>query len=303
MDEIGDDADDEVRCDAMTKRLITLIAVTLTVAACSGTENSTNSTMLSVPVKNAAPSKSSTTTLQPRSVSTPPPRGSATTTSTVRGVIAPTTLPPIAIPASGSNACGAQGPCKIGQTGPAGGIVFYVAPTPQKWGQFMEVRPEAFEQIAHDTCNLDSYNSYSAGKVGDGIIQTAAVIAACAKDGKPNNAGSYARVNAHRQNGFGNWFIPSKDELQALINSKVVTFATDRDLTSGTWVTKPSSPTARGFDVLYGLKKEVLAGTAPSSRGGTVRNVEAMSDGPQSYGNPNNRWGWIYIARAFGPTS
>lgn len=181
--------------------------------------------------------------------------------------------------------------------------MFYVAPTPQKWGQFMEVRPQAFEQIEPDTCNLDSYTAYSAGKVGDGITQTATVISACAKDGKPANAGSYARVNAHRQNGFGNWFIPSKDELQALINSKVVTFATDRDLTSGTWVNKPSSPTSRGFDVLYGLKKEVIAGTAPYSRGGTVRNVEAMSDGPQSYGNPNNRWGWIYIARAFGPTS
>jgi hypothetical protein len=26
-----------------------------------------------------------------------------------------------------------------------------------------------------------------------------------------------------------------------------------------------------------------------------------MSDGTQSYGNPNNRWGWFYITRAFGP--
>ena len=283
----------------MTKRLISLIAVSLMVAGCSRTENSTT---ISVPVKNAAPSKSSTTIVRPP-LSTVAPRGSATTTSTVRGVNPPTTLPPMAVPTTGSNVCGAQGPCKVGQTGPAGGIVFYVAPTPQKWGQFMEVRPQVFEQIAPDTCNLDSYTAYSAGKVGDGITQTAAVISACAKDGKPTNAGSYARVNAHKQNGFGNWFIPSKDELQALINSKVVTFATDRDLTSGTWVNKPSSPTSRGFDVLYGLKKEVIAGTAPYSRGGTVRNVEAMSDGPQSYGNPNNRWGWIYIARAFGPTS
>jgi len=80
-----------------------------------------------------------------------------------------------------------------------------------------------------------------------------------------------------------------------------VAFATDRDLTSGTWVNKPTAADSRGFDVLYGLRKEVLAGTAAYSRGGTVRTVEVMSDGTQSYGNPNNGWGWIHIARAFGP--
>jgi hypothetical protein len=197
--------------------------------------------------------------------------------------------------------CTAQGPCKVGQTGPAGGIVFYAATTPQPWGQYMEVRPEAFEQIIADTCNLSAYDAYATGKLGDGLTQTNAVIASCAKDGKPAAAGSYGRVDAHKQNGFDDWFIPSKDELQQLVNSKVVTFATDKDLTSGTWAMKPNDAANRGFDVLWGVKKEVIAGTAPSSRGGTVRNVEIMSDGSQSYGNANNRWGWIYIARAFGP--
>jgi hypothetical protein len=189
----------------------------------------------------------------------------------------------------------------VGQTGPAGGIVFYAAATPQKWGQYMEVRPEAFETITPDTCNLSAYDSYATGKIGDGITQTAAVIAACAKDGKPAAAGSYARVDAYKQNGYEDWFVPAKDELQALLDSKVVNFPTDTDLTSGTWANKPADPAARGFDVVYGVKKEMLAGTSPASRGGTVRNVEIMSDGTQSYGNPNNRWGMIYIARAFGP--
>jgi len=205
------------------------------------------------------------------------------------------------IPAIGANACTTAGPCKVGQTGPAGGIVFYAAATPQKWGQYMEVRPEAFETITPDTCNLSAYDSYATGKIGDGITQTAAVIAACAKDGKPAAAGSYARVDAYKQNGYEDWFVPAKDELQALLDSKVVNFPIDKDLTSGTWAMKPKDAAARSFDVVYGVKKEMLAGTSPLSRGGTVRTVEIMSDGTQSYGNPNNRWGIIYIARAFGP--
>ena len=279
----------------------------------------------------------SVTTLAPRSIPTTGPRATATTqpktattaptrttlpVATTRPTAAPTTLAPSAAPTTAipvapttvapttvaataptvaANSCTAQGPCKVGQTGPAGGIVFYAATTPQPWGQYMEVRPEAFEQIIADTCNLSAYDSYATGKLGDGLTQTNAVIAACAKDGKPAAAGSYARVDAYKQNGFDDWFIPSKDELQQLVNSNVVTFATDKDLTSGTWAMKPADAANRGFDVVWGVKKEIIAGTSANSRGGTVRNVEIMSDGSQSYGNPNNRWGWIYIARAFGP--
>jgi hypothetical protein len=41
----------------------------------------------------------------------------------------------------------------------------------------------------------------------------------------------------------------------------------------------------------------------PCLRGGALRTVEVMSDGTQTYGNPDSRCGWIYIARAFGPTA
>ena len=295
----------------MTKRAvaITLLA-TLALAACGGSSDSADTTAATRTKNAALPAR---TTLPPRPAPTTTPRATATTrpkTTTTQTKsttqATPTTLAPIATPTTpaptaATNSCTAQGPCKVGQTGPAGGIVFYAATTPQKWGQYMEVRPEAFEQIVADTCNLGAYDSYATGKLGDGLTQTNAVIAACAKDGKPAAAGSYARVDAHKQNGFDDWFIPSKDELQQLVNSKVVTFATDKDLTSGTWAMKPADAANRGFDVVWGVKKEVIAGTAPSSRGGTVRNVEIMSDGSQSYGNANNRWGWIYIARAFGP--
>lgn len=308
----------------MTKRVLAItILAGLSLAACGGGSDSSEARVkngkptVGSPVprtKNAAlPAR---TTLPPRPAPTTVPRATATTqpkttttqakTPTTSAPATATTLAPVAIPTTATpttapNSCTAQGPCKVGQTGPAGGIVFYTATAPQKWGQYMEVRPEAFEQIIADTCNLSAYDTYATGKLGDGLTQTNAVIAACAKDGKPTAAGSYARVDAYKQNGFDDWFIPSKDELQQLVNSKVVNFATDKDLTSGTWAMKPNDATNRGFDVVWGVKKEVIAGTASSSRGGTVRNVEIMSDGSQSYGNANNRWGWIYIARAFGP--
>jgi len=296
----------------MTKRVlaITLLAG-LSLAACGGGSSDSADTTAATRTKNAAlPAR---TTLPPRPAPTTVPRATATTqpkTTTTQAkppttpaaatTLAPVAIPTTAAPTAPTNSCTAQGPCKVGQTGPAGGIVFYAATAPQPWGQYMEVRPEAFEQIVADTCNLSAYDTYATGKLGHGLTQTNAVIAACAKDGKPAAAGSYARVDAYKQNGFDDWFIPSKDELQQLVNSKVVNFATDKDLTSGTWAMKPADAANRGFDVVWGVKKEVIAGTAPSSRGGTVRNVEIMSDGSQSYGNPNNRWGWIYIARAFG---
>lgn len=279
----------------MTRRILVLpLLAGLSLASCGGGASDAGSTAASL-VKNAA-LPATTTTARPS-----PTTLSSSRTTTAPAVAAPTTLPPVTVPATGPNTCAELGPCKVGQTGPAGGIVFYAAATPQSWGQYMEVNPTAFETITPDTCNLAAYSTYSSGKIGTGITQTAAVIAACAKDGKPTAAGSYGRVNTYRKNGYGGWFIPSKDELQALIDSKVITFAADKDLTSGTWVNKPTDSSSRGFEVLYGLKKEVIAGTAAYSRGGTVRNVEVMSDGTQSYGNPNNRWGWIYMARAFGP--
>ena len=298
----------------MKKRITAVLAISLALAACGGSSDSASDnasdasqTSAAARTKNAAlpattvAKRATPTTLAPRS--TPTTRPTVTTVNkpaTTAPVVtaAPTTLAPVTVPATGANTCAAAGPCKVGQTGPAGGIVFYAAATPQPWGQYMEVRPEVFEQIVPDTCNLSAYDSYAAGAIGDGIKQLNAIVAACAKDGKPAAANSYARVDAYKQNGYDDWFIPVKDELQALLDSKVVNFPTDKDLTSGTWANKPTDPAGRSFDVLRGVKKESLA--TPLRAGGSYK-VEIMSDGTQSYGNPNNRWGWIYLMRAFGP--
>lgn len=196
--------------------------------------------------------------------------------------------------------CANTGPCTVGQKGPAGGVVFYAAATPQPWGQYMEVRPEFFEKIVPDTCPLTGFETYSAGALGDGLKQLVAVVKSCNDNGMALKAGSFARVDQYTLSGYADWFIPSKDELSALLKSNVLKFDSTLDLTSGTWAMKPTNYASRSYDVVYGVKKETIASW---NSGNTRLGVEIMSDGAQSYGNPNNRWGVIYIARAFGSKS
>ena len=272
----------------MKKSFLVLGFLSLALAACGGTTTSTATTILlqknaALPSTTVARAIRTTTTLVP-----------TTTTTMAKATTTTTTSPP---PSGG---CTNAGPCKVGQKGPAGGVVFYAAATPQPWGQYMEVRPELFEKIVPDTCPLTDFATYSAGALGDGIKQLNAVVKACAASGMASSAGSLARVDAYAQSGYSDWFIPSKDELAALLTSNVLKFDSTLDLTSYTWAMKPTDSASRSFDVLYGLKKEAIA----SWNGGNVRvGVEIMSDGTQSYGNPNNRWGSFYIARAFGTKS
>ena len=269
----------------MKKFALVMGASAVVLAACGGSVATPDSSL--VLQKNAA---LTTTTRPGRSATTLPVR-----TSTTMAAPASTTTASSPPPAGG---CSNSGPCKVGQKGPAGGVVFYAAASPQAWGQYMEVRPDLFAKIVPDTCPLDGYDSYKTGELGDGAKQLAAVVKSCTANGVPTKGGSVTKVDEYAQNGYSDWFIPSKTELSELLKSKVLKFDSTLDLTSHTWVMKPADPAARSFDVLYGLKKETIASF---NSGSTRVGVEIMSDGPQSYGNPNNRWGWFYVVRAFGP--
>ena len=272
----------------MRKNVIAVGFLALVLSACGGSDATPASTL--VLQKNAA---LPTTTIA-RSVRATTTTVKATTTTKAPVIITTSTLAP---PVGG---CTNAGPCKVGQKGPSGGVVFFAAATPQPWGQYMEVRPELFEKIVPDKCPLTGFETYSAGALGDGIKQLNAVVKACADNGIAANAGSFGKVDAYAQGGYSDWFIPSKDELSVLFKSNVLKFDSTVDLTSGTWAMKPTDYASRSFDVVYGVKKEAIASW---NSGNTRVNVEIMSDGSQTYGNPNNRWGAIYIARAFGSKS
>ena len=108
----------------------------------------------------------------------------------------------------------------IGDTGPAGGIVFYIidnglsgleaAPADQgtaPWGCFGIVIPGADGFV-----------------VGTGAQNTADILAGC------NEAGIAADIaDAFTLNGFADWFLPSKHELNLLFHQKAVVGGFARD--------------------------------------------------------------------------
>ena len=109
----------------------------------------------------------------------------------------------------------------IGDTGPAGGKVFYLSDNTGLHG--LEAAPD-------DINNGTSYawGCYANGKytsvfgaqgtaVGTGSANTAAIVAACSE---ANTAAKMA--DAYVFNGFSDWFLPSRDELKLLYAQKFV---------------------------------------------------------------------------------
>ena len=138
--------------------------------------------------------------------------------------------PPISKPALTGKRCDDNGPCAVGDIGPAGGVVFYAASKPEAWGQYLEVAPLVSEGIGlpwkklsvndranpvyRDKRGLSARNQRIISKfIGMGQANTKAIIAAYGK-------GSYAAWYADKLvvNGFDDWFLPSADEVYVMFN-------------------------------------------------------------------------------------
>lgn len=108
--------------------------------------------------------------------------------------------------------CSKGGPCKIGDGGPLGGIVYYAAPEPQWWGQYLEVLVSPKKKAG--TWGAGVLHAANVGKVerilgkqlGAGRKNTELMVAM-----QSSLATSLATVAAGAH-------IPSKDELDALYN-------------------------------------------------------------------------------------
>jgi hypothetical protein len=106
----------------------------------------------------------------------------------------------------------------LGGTGPGGGIIFYDAGSVQSWGRYLEVAPKTWYGGTSDPRMVWSRNTSTSvatnTTLGSGSANTDAIITL-------DSAPGYAAVAARAYAGvggstLGQWFLPSKDELNLL---------------------------------------------------------------------------------------
>jgi hypothetical protein len=136
--------------------------------------------------------------------------------------------PPISNPVLTGNTCTAQGPCELGDIGPAGGVVFYDGGPNRVWGRYLEASPSSTEavgltwkrlsvndrirRIYYDTPTGTARLKRVASKlIGAGKLNTTRIIRTY---GKGTYAARYAASLV--VNGFDDWFLPSEDELEKM---------------------------------------------------------------------------------------
>ena len=118
----------------------------------------------------------------------------------------------------------------VGDTGPAGGIVFYASDTPficgvnlTKTCTYLESSPSSNPDVLRVwSTNANSNQSSTvsgarADAIGAGLRNTVSITA---QTGNVSAFSAAVYASEYNQGGFSDWFLPSKDELNALYTSR-----------------------------------------------------------------------------------
>jgi len=157
------------------------------------------------------------------------------------------------VASAGSATCDKGGACKVGDVGPSGGIVFYDAGSLQWWGRYLEVprgipvgtnltglpwSSDPAVSVYVDTPEISARRQRIRSRLlGMGKANTERIVAA-------HGDGDYAAaaVSRLRINGFDDWFLPSKDELDTYYNFRRMYRRTAPYVAAPHWTSTESSP-------------------------------------------------------------
>lgn len=100
---------------------------------------------------------------------------------------------------------------KIGDRGPAGGLIFYDKGNTSDGWRYLEAAPEDQSSKAAWGCPDTSIRGTKGTAIGTGKTNTATIIKRCEKSGIAAKAAA-----DYRGGGKSDWFLPSKDELDLI---------------------------------------------------------------------------------------
>jgi len=130
---------------------------------------------------------------------------------------------------------------KIGNKGPAGGIIFYDKGSFSNGWRYMEASPV---NLGNVQWGLDNVDVSTKTGIGEGKQNTELIIAELNKKGETGRAAQLCR--AYTLNRYNDWFLPSKDELNELYKQR-----SHLGITSGNFWS--SSQVNRNFAWLQGF--------------------------------------------------
>ena len=153
---------------------------------------------------------------------------------------------------------------QVGDAGPGGGIVFYDAGTKQLWGRYLEAAPTDYQVsgVRKDVpwgCYGASIGP-SARAIGTGKSNTDKILEICTDTGiAADVANKYSTSTA----GAGQWFLPSRDELNELCkiysNGRTDTAQYESNQNGCTGSTSPTGGFAAGIYWSSSEKNEYFA--------------------------------------------
>ncbi len=102
---------------------------------------------------------------------------------------------------------------KIGDVGPAKGLIFFDKGEFLDGWRYLEVAP-AKTEVALQWGSFDSFVGETSSDLGQGTINTSLIVASQKNSGQRTHAAKYCHDLS--LNGYDDWFLPSQDELDLL---------------------------------------------------------------------------------------